>query len=450
MSKFYLIGVGGAGVSALGHYLLDTGSQVTGYDVARSWELKYLLKRNINFYENTFNLNDLNNYDIFVKTIAVSDNMPILQAAKILGKKIYDYPQYLGDRTKNHKKVIAICGAHGKTTVAGLTAYLLTRYNLNPSYIVGGIISNFHRNGGFGSSDFLVVEACEFRESFLNLTPHIIIATNIEMDHTDYYDDINKLKNAYLKFFQKDSVEYIIYNKDSQILVELMEQIKHKTKIAFSSSSGEDCYSFSNFSNGAGINFLIKKNSKDLLSVESHLPGIHNAYNLTAAFALCDILNCETKYFSNFVRVFEGIERRMQKIKVGNYLFILDYAHHPTQLSSVILSLKKMVSENFLVVFQPHQLRRLTYFEKEFLAIFKNINNLILTPVFKAREETDDGMVMQQILNNIKKDNKGNHHYLHTYADIADYIKASGFKTILLAGAGDIYRVLDFFDNTSE
>lgn len=447
MSRFYLVGIGGAGVSALGHYLLDAGGHVTGYDVSKSWELSYLLKRNINFYENTFNLNDLNSYDIFVKTIAVSDEMPIIKAAKILNKKVYDYPQYLGEQTKNYKKVIAVCGAHGKTTVAGLAAYLLTKYELSPSYVVGGIISNFHRNGRFNNSEYLAVEACEFRESFLNLTPHIVIATNVEMDHTDYYSDIDKLKNAYLRFFQKSSVEYIIYNKDDHILDELVGQVKGKVKIPFSTNPSDSCYSFSNFSNGAGINFLIQKDGEDLLTVESPLLGKHNAYNITATFALCNILNCDTKYFSKFIKVFDGMERRMQNIRLNDYLFILDYAHHPTQLENVISSLKEMFSENFLVVFQPHQLRRLTYFEKEFLSTFKSINNLVLAPVFKAREELDDIDVIENILDNVKKDSKGEYHYLHSYSDVAKYIKTSRFKTVLLAGAGDIYKVLDFFEN---
>ncbi len=450
MARFYLVGVGGAGVSALGHYLLDTGAHITGYDISKSWELKYLLERNINFYEGSFNLSELNNYDIFVKTLAISDEMPIIKSAKMLHKKVYEYPQYLGEQTKNFKKVIAVCGAHGKTTVAGLSAYLLTKYELSPSYIVGGIISNFHRNGKFGNSEYIVVEACEFRESFLNLTPHIVIATNVEMDHTDYYSDMDKLKDAYLKFFQKSSVECIIYNKDDNILVELMEQVKGKTKVPFSGTFSDNSYSFSNFCNGSGVNFSIQKSGKDLLTVETSLLGRHNAYNITAAFALCNVLNCDVKHFSKFIKVFDGMERRMQNIRLNDYLFILDYAHHPTQLYNVISSLKKVFSENFLVVFQPHQLRRLIYFEKEFLSTFKYARNLVLTPVFRAREDFDGTDVIQDILNNVKKDGNGNYHYLHSYSDVAKYIKTCGYKTVLLAGAGDIYKVLDFFEGESK
>lgn len=447
MARFYLLGIGGAGVSALGHYLLDTNNYIAGYDIAKSWELKYLLKRNIDFYENTFNLNELPRYDIFIKTIAISDEMPVVKTATMLGKKVYDYPQYVGEQTKNYKKVIAVCGAHGKTTVAGLCAYLLIKFGFNPSYIVGGVISNLHRNGGFGNSDYMVVEACEFKESFLNLTPHIVIATNVEIDHTDYYTSLDKLKDAYLKFFQKPSVEYIIYNKESPLLVEIINNVKNKIKIPFSSSSSDSYYSFSNFRNCDGISFTLQKSGKDLLSIESSLVGKHNAYNITAAFALCDVLNCDLRLFPQFIKVFEGMDRRMQKIKLGEYLFILDYAHHPTQLENVISSIKKIYSENFLVVFQPHQLKRLLYFEKEFLSIFKSINHLVLTPVFKAREEVDERNAIQEILNHLKVSNNGNYYYLHSYSDIADYIKAAGYKTVLLAGAGDIYRILDFFDN---
>ncbi len=444
MKRFYLLGIGGTGVSALGHYLLDAGNEVSGYDLARSWELKYLLERNISFYENTFDLTRLNEYDTFVKTIAINNEMPIMKTAKLFSKAIYDYPEYLGKITQNHRNVIAICGAHGKTTVAGLCAFLLYKYGLDPSFIIGGVISNFKRNGRYTGSQYLVVEACEFRESFLNLTPHIIIATNIEIDHTDYYYDIDKLKNAYLKFFGKSSVEYIIYNQDSSILNDVISQVNGKIKISFSNLENTN-YCIMNFNEGNYVNFTISRDGRNITCVESSLCGYHNAYNVMSAFILCDILKLDSKYFANFVSEFKGMERRMQNITLSGYNFILDYAHHPTQLKNVVNFMAKKYGDNFLVVFQPHQYRRLYYFEKEFLSVFINIKNLILAPVFNAREEYDEGNAINRFINNLRGNN--NCHYIHSYSDIATFIKASNFKTILLAGAGDIYRVLDYFNN---
>ncbi|MFN7181699.1 MAG: UDP-N-acetylmuramate--L-alanine ligase [Planctomycetota bacterium] len=443
MSKYYLLGIGGAGLSALGHYLVDSGNQVCGYDLTKSWELKYLLERGINFYENTFNLADINNHDIFIKTLAINDEMPVVKTAKLLSKPVYNYPEYLGIISAQHNNVIAVCGAHGKTTVAGLSAFLLSKYGLSPSYIVGGIISNFQKNGKYGSPQYLVVEACEFRESFLNLTPRIIIANNIEMDHTDYYHDIGKLKNAYLKFFQKSCVEYIIYNKDCKLLTEVVNEVKDKIKISFGSDRKSD-YTISNFSNTNRITFDVVDKKNDSYCIVSHLYGYHSAYNIVAVLALCDILGLDRKYFRNFVLEFQGVERRMQTIEIGQYTFILDYAHHPTQLNNVVHILSMKNGKDFLVVFQPHQLKRLLYFEKEFLSIFQTIENLILTPVYKAREEYDEGDTIQRFIDILKRYNTC--YYFHSYADIANFIKTSGFKTILLAGAGDIYRVLEYFN----
>lgn len=433
--KIHFIGIGGIGISALARYYLSKGYQVSGSDLVSSEITQALKKIGVKIKIGKHKTENVpKNADLVIYSPAVSKTNPELkQAYKIQNTKYYiqilSYPEALGELTKQHF-TIAVSGTHGKSTTTAMIALILIKAGFDPTVIVGTKLKEFgDSNFRAGKSKYLVIEADEHLASFLNYWPKIIVLTNIEKDHLDYYKNLNniiKTFREYVEHLPKGGV--LIVNGDDK---NIKKTISNKFSI---------------------IKFQLKSESAKKLKKILKIPGQHNVYNALAALSLARTLNIPDSVSFNALSQYKGAWRRFEE-KIGQIpstkhkiLIISDYGHHPTKVRVTLEAAReKYPKRKIWCVYQPHQYQRTYYLFQDFVKVFKKakIDKIIITDIFDVagREEK---RIKQRISSEklVKTIGKKNVIYLANNK-ILEYLKNNfrGDEVLIIMGAGDIYNL---------
>ena len=322
--------------------------------------------------------------DLVIYSTAVNENNLEIKKSKKLGIPIKSYAQALGDLTKRYK-TIAVAGAHGKSTTTALLSLVLIKAGLDPTVIIGTNLKEFgNKNFRSGKNNYLILEADEYHQSFLNYSPVVAIITNIDREHLDYYKNLSAIKNVFLKFIKNIRHNGIlVINKDDKNLFNLKNKIQ---KIAKNNNLKVFWYS---------VNIAKSKLSKsDFQKLKKILkiPGQHNLSNALAVYTLARALGINQKKIFNAISCYRGAWRRMEyrgKLKIQNSKFKIsvydDYAHHPTEIKTTLSGIAQKWSKSTLIcVFQPHQAQRLSLLFRDFVRAFDEANALILLPVYQV------------------------------------------------------------------
>ena len=451
--KIHFIGIGGIGISALAQYYLSKGHIVSGSDLVLS-EITEFLKRPKNGYPGikiiigSHSENNLSSdANLVIYSPAVKPDNLEYKKAKELNIKLQSYPEALGDLTKQYF-TIAISGTHGKSTTTSMIALVLMRAGLDPTVIVGTKLKEFGNhalspaegtNFRIGKSKILVIEADEHFASFLNYWPKIIVLTNIEKEHLDYYKNLNNIKKTYreyLSHLEKDGI--LVANKEDKNINKIAKKGKHEV-----------------------VFYSIKQRESKKLKRILKVPGWHNVYNALASITVARILGVSDKISFKSLSEYKGswrrFEERNSKIKNLKFKIISDYGHHPTEvLATLRATREKYPKKKIWCVFQPHQHQRTHYLFKDFVKIFSRIavshsagriDNIIITDIYDvAGRETKkiNAKVSSEKL--VEKINKNNVKYL-LLCDIEKYIKENikSGDVLIIMGAGDIYKLADKF-----
>ena len=434
--KVHFIGIGGIGVSALAQYYLEKGHQVSGSDLNSSEITEFLRVKGARIYIGPqLARTVLANIDLVIYSPAVQKNNPELMAAKKLGIKCQSYPEALGELTKKYF-TIAVSGTHGKSTTTAMIALILIRAGLDPTVIVGTKLKEFkNSNCRVGKSNYLVIEADEHFASFLNYRPKIIVLTNIEADHLDYYKNLQNLLKTfkeYISHLPKDGV--LIFNKNDKNILEIT-----KNYIG-------DTYGFSGK----------QKETKKLKKILK-IPGEHNVYNALAALTLARVLKIPDKVTYKTLSEYKGAWRRFEIKNVKLYentscsiTVVSDYGHHPTQIRATLKAAReKWPKRKIWLVFQPHQHQRTFYLFKDFVMVFKKallkhwVNKCIITDIYgvagREKKEIRKKVNSEKL---VKAINKKDAIYLPKQK-ILNYLKKNlgGGEVVIIMGAGDIYKL---------
>jgi len=422
--KIHFIGIGGIGTSALAFYFLAKNHKVTGSDLTPSEITKALQKRGAKIYIGHKEKNLPKNVDMVIYSPAIPFSNPELKKAKKICKKVLSYPQALGELTKKHF-TIAISGTHGKSTTSAMIGLILKKAKLDPTVILGTKVKEFHNlNCVVGKSKFLVIEADEHFGSFLNYWPKIIVITNIERDHLDYYKN---LKNIFKGF--KTFVSHL--PKDG-VLILPTHLKKH-----FSNILNLKCFS------------LFQKEAKKIKKILK-VPGKHNVLNALAALKVARTLQIPDDISFEALSNFKGTWRRFEIISTKP-LIISDYAHHPTEIKATLESAKeKYPKRKIWVVYQPHQYQRTFFLFKDFVKVFKTspADKIILTDIFDVpgREKKElkkkvNSEKLAKAVNNPKKV------IYIPQKDLLEFLFRSFPKNelLIIMGAGDIYKLPEAF-----
>jgi UDP-N-acetylmuramate--alanine ligase len=441
--KIHFIGIGGIGVSALARYYLAQGNEISGSDLVSSEITKALEKLGAKIFIGKHKAKNLpKDADLVIYSPAVEEKNPELKKAKKLKIKCQSYPQALGELTKNHF-TIAVCGSHGKSTVAAMIGLILTKVGLNPTVILGTKLrefgdSNFRMGGPpnikhqtANSEQFLVIEADEYKESFLNYWPKIIVLLNIEYDHPDYFKNLRHYILAYKKFVSRLSKDGIlIANKDDKNISNLESQIsKLKIKIQ---------------------NYSLKEKGSEKLRKILKIPGEFNVSNALAALKVARVLKIPDKISFKVLSQFRGTWRRFdeKKIKIGSLRFTIvnDYGHHPTQVKVTLEAAReKYKNKKIWCIFQPHQYQRTYYLFNEFVKVFKEhpVDKVIITDIYTVSgRESKEIMRKVNAQKLVEAINKENVIYLPK-GKIINYLRKNlkGGEVVIIMGAGDIYNL---------
>jgi UDP-N-acetylmuramate--alanine ligase len=434
--RIHFIGIGGIGISALAQYYLSSGAKISGSDISTSEITDYLKKKGIKIYIGQKKENISKDISLVIYTPAIASTNPELKEAKRLKIKTISYPKALGELTKKYF-TIAVSGSHGKSTTTAMMANVLIEAGLNPTVIVGTKLKEFGNTNfrlGGKKNPILIIEADEFKASFLNYYPNIIITTNIEAEHLDYYKNLSNILKTFTKFINHlDKEGVFIGNKDNENVVKIAKTIKNK--ISFYSLNQKEV-------------LIAKKKLK--------IPGMYNVSNALAVLACARVLGIKDVTTWKALSEYRGAWRRMEthKVKLNNKKIdiISDYGHHPTEVDLTVSAIKeKYADKKIWLIFQPHQYQRTYYLFNDFVRILSklDLDNIILAPIYEVAGREEKSLIKKvssQKLANILKKRGERVIYLPDFLNIKDYI-AKNFKgdVIIFMGAGDIYTLADEF-----
>lgn len=412
----HCIGIGGIGISAIARMMLAQGKEVQGSDVSLSSVINGLIDEGVVF----LGLHNANNIsaivDLVIYTTAIQEDNPELLRAQELGIPTLSYPETLG-RVSSGKHTIAISGTHGKTTTTAMIANVFQATQYQPTVILGSLFTNTKTNFIPGESNYFIVEACEYRRSFLNLKPNILVITNIDTDHLDYYEDLADIQSAFHELAEKiPSDGFLVCNTQDENLTPVLQNLS--------------C---------AVINYTESLKEVPKLKVL----GEHNRLNAAATITVARIVKIPTKLTQKSLMGFCGTWRRGEyrgKTKSGALVFD-DYAHHPTEIQATLKGFReKYPDKDINVVFQPHLFSRTRQLFDEFTGSFADADFIIVTDVYAARERNDGRVSINELAQKIPN---GTH--IREFSEITEELseKTSENSIIITMGAGDIYKIAD-------
>ena len=422
----HFVGIGGIGVSALARHFHVNGNIVTGSDLSESEITTALKDLGIKIYKGHKENNISPDVKKLIYSPAVPNDNSELVKAKKQGIDIKSYPEALGEITKNYF-TITVSGTHGKSTTTSMAALMMEKAGLDPTVIVGTKLEEFgNSNYRNGESKYLLIEADEWQGSLLNYSSNLAIILNLELEHLDFYKDIEHLIKTFQDFVDKIDGNLILNKKD-----------KNLKKLTYT----KDPHYFSS-------------NMKDSEKIKKALnvPGVHNLENAAAVFKLGEVLGVSEKKILEGLSRYKGSWRRFQEktiqTEIGEIDIVLDYAHHPTELKATLQAAReKYEKRDIVAVFQPHQYQRSMHLKDQFVQAFEEnpIDRLLVTDIYSVPGREEEWIVnsisSKELVSKTTKENvewvSGN------LNQIAQKLTKSlqGDELIVIIGAGDIYKL---------
>jgi len=442
MNPIHFIGIEGTGMSAAAHILLESNIQISGSDLHPGEKSRQFIQHGALIQQGHRAENIPANTELVVISAAIQEQNPELQEARRRNLPVIKYAQFLGKLMEN-KQGITVAGTHGKSTVSGMLASLLYQAELDPSFIVGAILKEFHTNSRKGQSNYFIAEACEYDHSFLNLHPYIGIITNIEPDHLDYYKTFANIIQAFHDYAT-------LIPKQGKLIIEA----KAKTYLPNNYPCSIETYSLYTKADWQVKNiqqlenhnqFTVFYKEREIGTFRIQLLGLHNIENTLPVIATGHSLNIPIATMQRAIFNYQGIERRFDILSEKPITIIDDYAHHPTEIQATLQAWQELGSfHKKYCIFQPHQASRTALFLKELATSFSHVDEIIISDIFFARDSAQDKEKIhaKTLVEEIRK-NGQNAHYIGSMDAIIQYLQDNLVEndSILTMGAGTICYV---------
>jgi len=439
--NIHFIGIGGIGMSGLAQIMKTMGFTIQGSDNSFNKNISNCKKIGIKVYKGHSKKN-ISKATIIVKSTAIkNNNIELIEAIK-RKLPIYERAVMLAD-VVSLKKNIIISGSHGKTTTTSLISKILSASKLDPTIINGGVINSFKSNAKFGKGEWAVLEADESDGSFLKLPINYSVVTNIDNEHLDYYKNFKNLLEAFTRFINKTPTigKSIICLEDKNIK-KIIKKLKTKNYLTYGldKKMNYQIYNIRYFLNKTLFNLKINNlgKKKIIKNINLNLLGKHNVLNSTAAIAVCLNLGVKINTIKEVLKNFSGVERRMTKIFSKNEIeFYDDYAHHPTEIASVLQSIRKVhLDKKIISIFQPHRYSRIKSLKEEFSTCFKDSDIILLCPIYAAGERRDKSYNHNHFSKLIAKNSNKQVIQINDEKDLKNYLKKNLIKNELVIGMG--------------
>jgi UDP-N-acetylmuramate--alanine ligase len=438
-NKIHIVGIGGISLSAIAIILKNQGFEITGTDAHLSSMTKMLEDKYKIKIKKNHSAKDVTNCDALVYTSAIGENDKDFLLAKKLGKPTFSRAQILGMISEG-KQTISVSGSHGKTTASAMIAYMLSKAGLSPTAHIGGIVENFGSNVLFGESDIFVTEACEYKDSFLQLKNDISIVLNLSPDHLDYFKTFENYIASFEKFVKntKKNGVFITNYDDANC-----KKLKFSNTMTFAINSKADvtAQNIQMFENGKFM-FDAFYLGRKMGRVKLGIMGWHNIYNALASICVGIKYQVPFEKIQLALETFKGVERRNQIILENKNLLILhDYAHHPDEIKSTLRAYKNLGGK-LITIFQPHTFTRTRDLFGEFISSFDESDEVWLLPIYPAREKPIKDITSYNLAKSLKKHGK-KVKYFSNFEKCRQSINLTPQEKTVYAilGAGDIVEL---------
>ena len=440
----HMIGIGGVSMSGIADILHYWGFTVTGSDTTSSEIVEKLIKNGISVTIG-HDLDSLSKSDVVVYTAAVQDNDIELVEAKKLGIPAIERCDFLGELTKSFSNTIGVSGTHGKTTTTSMVSVCFLKANLNPNIQVGGILKQIDGNYKVGNSEYFIIEACEYVESFLKFSPKAEIILNIDNDHLDYFKTFDNIKNAFIKYVKiLPNSGLLVINGDDKNCLDLKQYTNANILTYGIENTNTNFYAKNiHFDNDGFPEFDIYKNKELFVTIKLSVPGIHNVLNSLSCIALCDYYGIDKKYMQTALKKFTGAHRRFEfKGKLNGSSIYDDYGHHPTEILATSKALTSKKHNKSWVVFQPHTYSRTKNLLDDFANALTNFDNIIVLDIYAARETNTFNISSKDLVDKIISLGK-TANYIPNFDECVTFLKNNVTENdiILTLGAGTVTEI---------
>lgn len=431
--SIYFIGIGGIGMSALARYMKSKGKFVYGYDKTQTDLTLELLAEGIEiaFHDEVENLPK--EIDLVVYTPAIPSTHKQLNYLKSIGKTLVKRSELLEEITRS-SFTIAVAGTHGKTTTTTLIAHILKRSGYDCTAFLGGISVNYNTNFISGANDVVVVEADEYDRSFLHLHPDIAVITSCDADHLDIYGNAGSVQQSFVEFATMVKPGGTLILKKN---ISIESHLQKQDPVSYSlTDMNADYFSFNNKLDEGLFVFDVMTPFGEQKEFLLGIPGQHNVENAVAAVAVATQLMIQENEIADALTSFRGVKRRFEYvIKNEKLVFIDDYAHHPEEIKAFLTAVKNIYpNKKITCIFQPHLFSRTKDFADQFAESLSVVDELILLPIYPARELPMDGVSSEMLLEKchapIKK--------VLTKDELLQAFNKTVPQLLLTIGAGDI------------
>ncbi len=453
IKKIYMIGIGGSGMSGIAEVLLNSGYEVSGSDMSNSAVVHHLssLGARICIGHNYENITD---EQVLVKSTAISDDNPEIQAAKDKNIPIIPRAEMLAELMRL-RCGIAIAGTHGKTTTTSLTATIFNAAELDPTVIIGGRLNAYGANARLGKGEYLIAEADESDASFLCLLPIINVVTNIDIDHVDFYPDQATIDNAFVKFMNKVPFYGVnIVCGDDDGIKRLLPMVKRPV-ITYGFNK-ENMLRAEILDISATSRFKVFKKAVDgteseLAEIELTQPGKHNILNALAAIGVAMESGIQPEHWIKGLGEFTGVGRRFEYKGMKNDVTVIDdYGHHPVEIKATIATARQVFpNKKIFVAFQPHRFSRTKAFFGDFCTAFEGIEKLYLTEIYPASEKPIPGISSQNLVQGIKQVTETKVEFTETFEQLVESLNQDlkPGDVLITLGAGSITKIAPLYLN---
>lgn len=438
VKKVHMIGIGGSGMNPLAAILHSKGYILSGSDNNESDNLRRIRELGIKVYMG-HNADNLADCELVVYSAAISADNPELVAARERGIPTMERSHLLGALTRRFDNVIGVSGTHGKTTVSSMLTQVLFMAGLDPSAVIGGKLPLINANGRAGESEIMVCEACEFVDTFLQMSPDISILLNIDNDHLDYFGSMENLCESFRKFVFMSRVAFV--NGDDELALGVVKKYDGRV-FTFGLGENNFCRAENIRPGRAGMEFTAVV-GEDSIDISLNIPGGHNVYNALATIATAHYLGVGLNDIKLGVESFGGAGRRFERLgEYGGITVADDYAHHPTEIEATLKAAKQLQFNRVIAVFQPFTFSRTEALKDEFVKALSLADIAVLTPIMGSREQNTTGIDSAYITDRLQ-----NSYLACDFADAVEYLKktASSGDLVLTMGGGDIYKAAHMF-----
>ena len=435
----HLIGIGGVSMSSLADVLWGMGIAVSGSDMNRNKNVMGLTEKGIPVSIGHKAENITQEIEFVVRTAAVHEDNPEIIRAHALGIPVFERTQAWGAISKDYSNALCISGTHGKTTTTSMCTHIMMAADKDPTVMIGGTLPLLNAGHRVGHGNTIIMEACEYYNSFLSLHPTVAVILNVEADHLDFFKDLADVEHSFREFALRTPEDgYVVANLDDASTMATIRDIPRKI-MTFGLTSDADVYAENIEFLGANSHFDIMFKGKHFTDVTLHVPGLHNVKNALAATAAAICLGVRPNAVKYGLAGFNGAGRRFEfKGKYNGADVYDDYAHHPGELKALLDTVEGLNYKRCILVFQPHTYTRTAALFEDFVTQLKRPDVLLLAEIFAAREKNTIGISSAALAERVE-----GAEFYPTFPELEEELKrkARPGDIILTVGAGDVYKI---------